>query len=80
MIVHRMMPDGAFIAGDTETKLTDYILPDSPIARAAQVNPEMTAEILTGITSRLHLLEKYGGDVKNRRNWELLNAGKDTTE
>ncbi len=75
MIVHRMMPDGAFVAGDTESRVTFLAAPDTEMAYAAKVSPQMVAVAMVASEEyfRKSLSHEY-----DPRNWELLNAGKDT--
>lgn len=39
MIVFKMLDDGAFVAGDTETQRTSYAYPTSPHATEAKRKP-----------------------------------------
>ena len=73
MIKFRTLPDGAFVAGDTDTSRTAYAYPTSVYARAAQKRPELVAfDMVT------HLTQFPASDPiaeLDARNWERINGG-----
>ena len=46
MITYKILPDGAFVAGDTETRATAYAYPSSPRAERAKRFPEREASAM----------------------------------
>jgi hypothetical protein len=43
VIVHKLLPDGGFVCGDTETRITSYAYPTSTHATSAKRNPTKVA-------------------------------------
>lgn len=43
-IVFKLLPDGGFVAGDTESRMTSYAYPTSPLAKVARHSPKTVAE------------------------------------
>ncbi len=49
MILHKLMPDGAFVCGDTKTGATVYAYPTSQNAENAKKDPEGVAFAMLAI-------------------------------
>lgn len=71
-IVHKLLPDGGFVAGDTETRITCYAYPTSSHAVSAKKKPQETAdEMIAGERSNAFV----PSDIRlstDERNWKLL--------
>lgn len=72
-IKFKILPDGGFVAGDTESGLTSYAYPSSPYAISARKNPAKVAA--TMIRGEGALSRTYSEHAKeyDRKNWETLN-------
>jgi hypothetical protein len=68
-IIHKLLDDGGFVVGDTETCWTAYAYPTSHFAETARKSPEKVA---------VEMLREQGEawinirDYYDKRNWELL--------
>jgi len=71
MIVHRLLPDGGFVAGGVETGFTSYAYPTSPNAVQAKRNPDRTAEKMMA-EEKPYLHASDSTKEYDARNWELL--------
>lgn len=74
-IVFKLLPDGAFVAGDTESKQTCYAFPSSSSATSARKSPERVAADMmkreSVLSDAMRDRVAVGYDA---RNWERLNA------
>jgi hypothetical protein len=75
-IVYKMLPDGGFLAGDTETRRTSYAFATSPFALLANKSPE---KIATEMMRERNLfswndLPPYEG--ANAEHWRILKEEK----
>jgi hypothetical protein len=69
MIVYKLLDDGGFVCGDTETRLTSYAYPTSTYAGTAKRNPLVVAEKMVQRERR------YGGKFEafyDAQNWVKL--------
>ena len=75
MIVYKLLPDGAFIVGDTETRNTSYAYPTSTNATQAKRKPVKVAAEMTERANRLAecVPSKFAKEY-DARNWERLGA------
>lgn len=71
MIKYRLLPDGGFVAGDTDSSRTAYAYPTSPYAEDAAKRPALTAHAMINdaiaCTSPVYIQRDY-----DARNWALL--------
>jgi hypothetical protein len=71
LIVYRFTPDGGFVAGDTESRLTAYAYPDSTCATQAKRNPPLIARHMISQESasfrKLASVRDY-----DARNWQEM--------
>ena len=79
MIVHRLTPAGAFVAGDTETRLTALAAPGTPWMSLAEIQPDSTARDMleTEAAARRFLRVRDQGGAVSREdagNWAVLDA------
>lgn len=70
-IYFAMLSSGAFVAGDSSTKITSYAYPTSIFADGAKKNPEKVAqEMLKEELRSLHIGDL--GQSYDRGNWKLI--------
>lgn len=73
MIRYRLLPDGGFVVGDTDSSRTAYAYPSSPYADDARKRPALTAHAMINdalaLTSPVYIQREY-----DSRNWALLAA------
>jgi hypothetical protein len=72
-IMYKILPDGSFVAGDSESGLTSYAYPSSEYATKARRNPTEVASAMIkseGVLSRTY--SEYAKEY-DRKNWETLN-------
>ena len=75
MLVFKLLPDGGFVAGDTESRLTSYAYPTSTHANAAKRKPEATAREMVKNESRaLHSFGVPRVVEYDAHNWQRLEA------
>lgn len=76
MIVHKLLPDGGFVAGDTESRATCYAYPTSIHANMARRAPDKAArEMLTdGWRGFPDIVARYDAG-----NWAMLESAALTT-
>lgn len=72
MIRYRLLPDGGFVAGDTETGRTAYAYPTSPRAEAARKRPEATATAILADSAGLLAQLLPERPEYHLANWDLL--------
>ena len=73
MIVYKLLEDGAFVAGDTETKHTNYAYPESDRAMEAKKSPLRAASSMMEFNNALS--DPYGLFAEyDARNWARLSA------
>lgn len=69
--VFKMLPDGGFVAGDTDSRLTSYAYPSSPHAIVAKKHARLVAEDMLGSESvwmrKVPAVAEY-----DTRNWKML--------
>lgn len=73
MIVFKMLKSGAFVAGDTETRLTAYAFPSSPNADRAKRCPKATASEMMAHENTLAFAHKTSPDY-DASNWKDLTS------
>jgi hypothetical protein len=73
MIVYKMLADGAFVAGDTETGRTCYAYPTSSHATLARKMPERIAADMVASANRDNS-PKHIRDHYDARNFASINA------
>lgn len=74
MIRFRLLPDGGFVAGDSQTGRTVYAYPTSNNARHAQHIPEYVAQAMLLDTNRMATDRDTSPICReyDARNWALL--------
>ena len=71
MIVFSLLPDGGFICGDTESRITSYAYPTSDYADDARKYPNSVASVmLDNEKTGLRILGAVAG--YDKRNWLIL--------
>lgn len=73
-VIFKMLPDGGFIAGDTDSRLTSYAYPSSPHAIVAKKYPRTVAEDILG-AEKLHYRQLDSVKEYDARNWKILEEG-----
>lgn len=68
-LVYKMLADGGFVVGDTETRLTGYAYPTSTNATLARKSPDRAA---TDIMSRQFPTTMHDRSDYDARNWVRL--------
>jgi hypothetical protein len=71
MIKFKLLADGGFVAGDTETNKTSYAYPTSTYATLARRMPERTAADMIKSANAFKGCDTTDYDL---RMWEQLNA------
>lgn len=67
-IVHKVMPDGGFVCGDTQTGRTAYAYPTSPHATKARKSAATVAKaMMRNVGPTCDLVKEY-----DARNWQKL--------
>ena len=69
--VFKMLPDGGFVAGDTDSRLTSYAYPSSPHAIVAKKHARLVAEDMLG-SERIEYRKIPAIAEYDARNWKLL--------
>ena len=73
MIVHRLLPDGGFVAGDTDTGETSYAYPTSESATRAKRHAELiAAEMVKRANAAASWIPLHIAQPYNARNWATL--------
>lgn len=73
--VWKLLPDGGFVAGDTQSRLTSYAYPTSVSAIAAKRDPNKIAhEMMRAENILLKLRSTFPRPDYDARNWQLLGA------
>ena len=68
MVIYKFLENGAFVAGDTLTRITGYAYQTSINARLARQNPlKIASEMVRQQNGYQHILDEY-----NAQNWELI--------
>lgn len=74
-LVYRLLPDGAFVAGDTVTRQTAYCYPTSGHARAAVNSPATVARIIVNdANDEARFIPPTIRDPYNERNWKHIDS------
>ena len=74
-IVHKLLPDGGFVAGDTHTGRTSYAYPTSPSAKLGRKQPgEAAADMMRRENAISAAARSVGGQDYDARNWARLDA------
>lgn len=71
MIVYSLLPDGGFVCGDTESRLTSYAYPSSINALAAKKYPQAVAILMVAGESEWTREGNFAKEYDNR-NWVKL--------
>jgi hypothetical protein len=72
-IRYKILPNGAFVAGDTESGFTCYAYQSSQHADAARKSPAKVAEKMIRKELKSSRASMYAKDY-DARNWQILNA------
>lgn len=76
MIVYRMLDDGGFVAGDTDTGRTSYVNRTSLYAIRAKLSPDtallMATQMVDGLLPLEGRFQEFGAPY-DAANWVLLN-------
>jgi hypothetical protein len=70
-VTYRMLPDGAFVAGDLRTGITSYAYPGSTWADEAKSKPELMARQILSEESRA-LRSMPSVHAYDQRNWKRM--------
>lgn len=71
-IVYKILPDGGFVAGYTESKVTSYAYPSSAHASKARKAPAKVADQMIRFEIPWAHESELGKEY-DRKNWEILN-------
>ena len=71
MIVFFLLPDGGFVCGNTESRVTSYAYPSSPYANCA-INAPKTAAIRMLEDESANLRMNQAVRKYDTRNWRLM--------
>lgn len=76
-VQYRLLPDGGFVAGDLDTRITGYAYPSSLRAEQAKQDPAGAAQSMIGLESswKGRALSPAVPEF-DRRNWKLLQEEK----